>query len=605
VSEADVDRVDRATLSARGWRSTADRPYRTAFNVVEHVERGRARAAATGTPPDSLPLDLDSAAELFEELDWPAGARSAYAEAAGYYRHLVRNSPGRYEAMLGRSLGSLCRVLLALDRYDEALPVAIESRDAYRRAVDTVDYAAGSANMAQQRVGEILVRLGRHEEAVAAAAERVDEVRAWPTRGKPARLRSYHLIYALEEYADRLERVGRLAEALTATREATRRWRRKAASEPVKYAAAVDRLGKRLAAVGRHAEAAVRYGQVVDLARGLDPSNWYHRHALAAALTNHSIRLRSLGRRREAVPAAAEAVERFRELVEARRARAAADDAARTADPDWDEHWSARPARERALREDEADIRAVELTLTVALTNHAVDLHGVRRRDDAHAVLAEAVATARRLSTMDGHRAWPALARALNNLAILLGALDRPEPAVSAAAESVDRWTTLAAADPARHASGLARARNTLGAALLAVGRLDEALTASARALTQWREMAADQPARYDGELADALVDHGRVRSARGEHAEAADATAEAEARYGRLAAADPGRYAGEHARALRVFAEVRLAAGADRPAARAAAGAALAAFERLAAEQPEAYGADVVSARALRDRLR
>ena len=491
-------------------------------------------------------------------------------------------------------------MLIDLARYSTRSPVAPENS---RRTESTT---SPTNRHRRYWLVQVLTGLGRHEVACAGGRRgggRGPPVAA-PALGTP---KSVALIGALTVYAERLDRIGRLDEALTATAEYTVLWRRR--SEPIAYAAALDELGRRLAAVGRHRDAEVQYGRTLAIVRDLPPSRW-NRRALAAALTNYAIRLGTLGRHREAEVAAAEAVRTHREVVAATRAEAAENEAKRVAFRHSDEYeghidWAYDMSDAEERRQEAAEVRTTELNLCTALVNHSSDLHRLRRLDESYAAITEAVGLERaRRPEADGH-----LATALNSLSVLLTDLHRPADAVAAAEESVATYERLADAE-----DGLAMARNSLGAALLSVGRLDEALAASTAALDAYRRFASDQPARFDGRLADALGDHGRIRSARGEHADAATATAESVAIFRRLAEADPGRYDHECARALRVFAEVRLIVGADPAgadpagpdlaAARAAAGEAVDRYERLVARMPEAYGPDLERARTVRDAL-
>ena len=584
-------------LHARGWHPSGSREQRQAFNQIQQAEELRIAVDAGARPDPSLPMSLSMAAEIFQELRWPEGARAAYAEAAGYYRRLDAVDPREYGSSLAFSLRELRSVLIDLHRYVDALPVVLEELETDQR----IEPHGDGPDTARYWLVEVLTRLGRHEDAVRAAADAVAAVRQWPSRrsGTP---KSIALGAALTVYAERLDRVGRFTEALAATEEYTTLWRRRSKDDPIHYARAEDELGRRLAAVGRYRDAARHFERTVSIVRALPPSRW-NRRTLGAALTNYATRLGPLGRHREAEATGAEAVRIFREVVDARRQEAAETEAARVAFRSSDEYdghldWSydARDKEDR-LR-DAAEIRTVELHLCTAMVNHSVYLHRLRRLDEAYAAITEAIELQRdRLPEAD-----PRLASALNSLSQLLSDLDRPDEALAAAEESVARYQGQATMDEA----GLAMARNSLGVARLKVDRLDEALAVSIVALDTYRRLAADQPARFDGLLADALTDHALIRSARGEHADAATTTAESVGIFRRLAEQNPGRYEHECAHALRVFAEVLLAApDGARDEARAAAEEAVERYERLAAELPEAYGPDLAQARTVHDGLR
>lgn len=595
VAEVDIEWVSPAALRELGWRPSGSREHQTAFDLVEQIVALRAEPASA----EPLAVHLRMAGEVFTGLGWLAGARSACAEAVECYRGLAAAWPRRYGVGFADTLRQLRGLLVQQGRYADALPVAEEERTAYQRAAGTDAVKVDAARDAHWWVVELLGRLGRHDDAVIQAEALLARARYLPPNrtGTPKKV---VLGRALKDYADRLERVGRAEEALAATEEYVRLV---PDGEPIKHGSVMYLLGLRLAAVGRFAEAEQRYRQTVDIVRELDQSSWFNREPLAAALVNLATGLGALGRYREAVTVAGDAVDRYRELVCSCRAWNAAKEAARRAeaDDDVDAYYRRNKAWEHGRRSDEKWLRSAELTLCVALTNLGVDLHRVRRLDEALTAVTEAVQIARGHRATDPDTAQPQLATALNNLAILLADLGQPGKAVSAAQESVE---ILVASDRGTHEPALAMARNTLCTKLLAAQRPDEALAASVEALATYRRLAAGWPSRFDGYLADALTDHAQVRSGRGEHAQALTASAEAVARYRPLAEANPGRYAHEHALAQRVFAEVRLAGRLDLAAARSALADAVFGLSRLAADQPEAHQADLIAAQTLLDQI-
>jgi tetratricopeptide (TPR) repeat protein len=553
VSTAHVERFDRDMMRGRAVPEDLDRPdreFRAIRIQMEQVEELR----DSQNDPAGLAHCLSLVAEALGELGWHDLARLVYLEELDIYRAL----PGNHERQLGWVLTALRDTLMKLERHEEALPVADEVWQLYAKRSDA--QSRDSANAAKYWHMAILTELGRHEEAVEAAAQAVAQVRRQPakTDGQP---KVYALAYALAEYADRLSTVDRYAEALAATTEAVGLWRSLGDEEPIRLAVDIALTGRWLAQLGRFDEAYAAYAETVAVLRRNAGTGRHSRKTLAGALNNFGRQLSDLGRHDEALAAAQESVRRYREVVadewEDLRRRLA-----EPIDPTGDlDDWQLAPVRKE--RESwRSDARRLELTLCVALVNLGIRLRRVDRHDEALEANAEAVAIERRHRADEPAVAEPQLVTALNNRSILLDDLGRYPESVAVAEEAVALARKLAEADAAEYASDVAMTHNTFCAPASKLGRHDEALAASLTAVTAYRALYAAEPARYEGLLADALRDHSLVRSRRGEHAEASAAAAEAVRSYRRLAQQQPGRYADEYTLALAVAAQVDAAAG-------------------------------------------
>ncbi|MBC6458889.1 tetratricopeptide repeat protein [Actinomadura sp. HBU206391] len=459
MNEVNVERIDHQMLQ-RDVPPGLDRPGRSlrmARGHLDRVEEMRDRPPGTWSSPDDLPRSLNYVAEALEELTWHDLARLAYLEELAVYRRLEATWPGTYAVGLRRTLTALRSNLMGLGRYEEALPIAREERRLSLSLVGTETYALQLANTARYWLTEILVKLGRYDEAVESAAAAVDEIREQPAKraGTP---KGYVLAYALDDYSERLDRVGRFEDALTAAAEAVRFWRRKAEDEPVKYAGALETLGRRLACVGRYEEARAAFADVVQVLRGPADTDECLRGTLAGALNNHGNRLASLGSHREALAAGEEAVARYREVVERERADQQAMELSFD-EPDELLDYPDRAYRRYERDKAQAEVRKVELRLCIALVNLSSRLRKVGRFDEALAANAEAVEIERGHVDADAAASEPQLATALNNRSVILDDMARYEEALAAASEAVRMYRPLAEQNPGRY-SASARTRS-------------------------------------------------------------------------------------------------------------------------------------------------
>ncbi len=591
--------------------------------LLEQIEALRGQPRETRPSPDALAQALRSLGDELEKPGWYDLARLAYLEVIEDYGTDVAVD---HLDDFRRALQSLGDVLVELGCLEEALPILREVQSVSLRLAVVDASALDLANDAHTRFIGILVRLGRHDEALESAAAAISDIRQQPADG-PGRNRGFTLAYALGRYTDCLTSVGRFDEAVEAATEALTIWRDylHAGEEPawlVKnyYVKALRSLGDALAWVGRYEEAHTALTQSVEVYRqpiDADEEDLPFRH-LADTLSNVATDLGRLGRHLEALVAAEEAVSHLREIAARKtdrlqrlerlfpdeeaffdghdqpmgrelfedggliEARDLLDDEELT-EEDLDDLECDQDNYH--VNESRADVREAELSLCVSLYNLGVHLHDLNRVDEALAADSEAVEIARRHQDTAEQ-----LSLALNNKSCTLASLNRQEEALEAAREAVALCGTLAATDPETHEQRLALAQHTFCVSAVNVGRYEEALSASLQSLDIYRRLHQLDPHRLAGDLAYALADHGLVRFRRGEHAEALMATAESVEIYRRPAAQHPARYSSRYAYALLMFAEVRMATDGAHADGRAAAEEAVALYQSLAAGLPEAY---------------
>jgi tetratricopeptide (TPR) repeat protein len=134
----------------------------------------------------------------------------------------------------------------------------------------------------------------------------------------------------------------------------------------------------------------------------------------------------------------------------------------------------------RALAEARPD--AFTPNLALSLNNLTTMLRGLGRREDALAAAEEAVRLCRALAVARPDAFTPNLATSLNNLASMLSDLGRREEALAAAEEAVRLCRALAVARPDAFTPDLAMSLNTLAIRLSALGRREDALAANEEA---------------------------------------------------------------------------------------------------------------------------
>ncbi|NRQ33717.1 tetratricopeptide repeat protein [Nonomuraea sp. NN258] len=608
--------------------------------LAKQVEALREQPRETWPSPDAPAGPLRSLGAELKHPGWYDLARLAYLEAIDVYREDVATD---HLDDYRHTLWSLGRVLVELRRYEDALPILQEERLVSLRLAVVDGSALDLADDARTTSIEILVRLGRHGEALDSAAEAVREIR----QQSAGRRKDHALAYALGRFADRLAGAGRFDEAVDAAAEAEKIWRRynDADDEPdwninTQHGKALERLSEAFAQVGRYEEAYAALVERVEMRKRLvdaddDFNEEFVSRGLAITLNNVALDLGRLGRHHEARATFEEAVsldralaaraldrqhrferlfpdeEDFLDAGDEPIGRELFDDGGLSEvndlfdDEELDEEFIETIEFDDQIRDDHltdfrTKVREADLHLCVSLYNLGSCLHGLNRLEEALAADSEAAEIARRHQGADSQ-----LALALNNRACVLADLGRHEEALEAVLGAVNLLITLAATDPEAHERTLALALHTLSVSASGLNPHEEVvLTASLQCLALYRRLYRRDPHRLAGDLACALADHGLVRSRRGEHAEALAATAESVEMYRRPATRHPARYNSGHAHALLTFAEVRTAVSEAQAEGRAAAEEAVALLQSLAATVPEAYEHRLSPARSVLRRL-
>lgn len=320
--------------------------------------------------------------------------------------------------------------------------------------------------------------------------------------------------------------------------------------------------------------------------------------AVARSLDNLAIRAVNLGRRDEALFASQEAVDAYRELVEA-DPNGFLPDLASSLNirgkmlSEAGRHDEALAASQQAVWTffalAKVDPNAFRSDLALSRNNLGSDLTTLGRHDEALAVIQDAVSTYRDLAktnpdaflpflamslanqgrtlsrfgrhaealdtardAVDAYRHLakvnpdaflPDLAMSLNNLGNILSDLWRDDEALATIQEAVDAFRSLVSANPDTFLPDLAMSLNNQGRALSDLGRCDEALTAIQEAVNTYRILVKANPDATLRELARSLVNEGRALSDLDRHDESLAVTAEAVAIYRTLAKASPDAF--------------------------------------------------------------
>ncbi|MGW6932174.1 hypothetical protein ACWGE0_19115 [Lentzea sp. NPDC054927] len=504
-----IEPVRREETWHRPARSGYPDPLKMLGYTWPVVEELRRTPRENWPGPDALAEALVELAELFEECGWDDFALRTHLEVLEF-----RREAGDAEK-LRKVLTSLRDNLIRQERYEEALPVAQEELPLALRLAVPGKQSTSIANTARYWITDLLGKLGRHVESARNAGEAVAELRGQGPVEYGLR-EGYSLANALSEHAQRLVTIGEHEQAVECAAEAAAFWRQRAQDSTVRCYTVLDELSLIQLRLGRFEQARASAAEAVDVIRQrADSENeWEYRSHLAAALHNHGNRLRDLGLDEEAVRAAQESADRYRQL--------------------------AAEAEHRALA------MKMELRLALALVSLGSRLHDTGRLDESLAASDEAIALATRHADRELGR--KELARAWNNRASLLISRRAYGEAAEAAAKSIGLYQTP---------DGKAMARNTFALAAAHSGQHDAALEASLQAVAEYREWHADDPHEYAYLLADALTDHARIRLLRAERAEAEAAITEALTLNEELSAANPGRYQRELDHARSVAAEV------------------------------------------------
>ena len=267
---------------------------------------------------------------------------------------------------------------------------------------------------------------------------------------------------------------------------------------------ALEKLSDSLGQVGRYREALETAEEAVTTWRALAADNPGRQAGLANVLNQLDRSLSRVGQYRQALGTAEEAVITWRAL--------AADN-------------PAHHAHHAGLAE------ALELLGGV--------LGQVRRNSEALEAVQEAVTIWRALAADDPVAHQPGLAHALMMLGFHLERVDRYGEALEAVQEAVTIWRALAADNPVAHQVGLAHALDNLGSHLSQVDRYGEALEAVQESVAVSRALDADNPA-HQARLANALNNLGALLQCAGRYWKALEAVQESIAVSRALTADNP-----------------------------------------------------------------
>jgi len=382
------------SVDSRRYRGLVrpDKTVRWAEDELEKIERMRGRPADAWPTATALPESLDHLAELLTELGWDDLASLARREELSVYQELDAGRPGVFSGKIAHVLAALRGNLVDVERYEEALDVV----DEQLRLSGRGGSARVPAGEAQNWRTVLLARLGRHDEALESAAAAVDAIRGRHERHGDASV-DVELSHALAVYADRLDVVGRVAEAAEVTIEVAAYWREQSDST-VKFLATVDRLSERLVRSGRSEEAGVYVTEAMRKVRRRKSH-----HESAGTWHRFGVRLLSLDLPKDALAAAEKAVKLYRDLAqwtqEGHRRMEAADD--------WDDdhryaEWYLLERRREEEESSRANVRRAEQNLRDGLLTLSACLRRLGRVDEATAADAEAAALSPRTARPSG-----------------------------------------------------------------------------------------------------------------------------------------------------------------------------------------------------------
>ncbi len=371
------------------------------------------------------------------------------------------------------------------------------------------------------------------------------------------------------------------------------------AREQEERAQVLGMLGYALAALGRREEALAAAQEAADLYRELAQARpEAFLPDLAMSLNNLGAMLSDLGRREEALTATEEAVKIRRQLAQA-HPEAFLPDLAGSLN-NLGKMLSELGRREEALTATEEAVgiyrplaqvhpEAFLPDLAMSLNNLGIWLSALGRREEALTATEEAVKIRRQLAQAHPEAFLPDLARSLNNLGNILSALGRREEALKAAEEAVGIYRPLAQDNPQAFLPDLAMSLHNLGNRLSALGRREEALTATEEAVGIYRPLAQVYPEAFLPDLAMSLHNLGAMLYALGRREEALTATEEAVGIYRQLAQAHPPAFLPYLAGSLSNLGAMLSALG-RREEALKAAEEAVGIYRPLAQDNPEAF---------------
>jgi tetratricopeptide (TPR) repeat protein/nucleoside phosphorylase len=315
----------------------------------------------------------------------------------------------------------------------------------------------------------------------------------------------------------------------------------------------LNNLGNRLSELGRREEALAAAREAVEHYRELarvQPDAFLPN--LAGSLSNLGNRLSDLGRREEALAAAREAVEHYRELAQVQPdaflpglATSLTNLGARLSELGRREEALAAAREAVEIRRELVRVRpdAFLPDLAGSLNNLGNHLSELGRREEALAAAREALEIRRALVRVRPDAFLPDLAASLNNLGNRLSELGRREEALAAAREAVEIRRELARVRPDAFLPDLAGSLNNLGARLSELGRREEALAAAREAVEIRRALARVRPDAFLPGLAASLNNLGNHLSELGRQEEALEVLSQAVEMYCDLSEPLPGAF--------------------------------------------------------------
>jgi hypothetical protein len=456
----------------------------------------------------------------------------------------------------------LTRVAAALP--DRSLALAETAATVFRQLADLATASGLQRAGWLSRLGNQLMGLGRHQEALAVIEEAIGAYRKLIGDRSEERLRD--LARSLSNLSNSLSALGRRDQALTAIDEAVVLYRELLRIGQNSYltelAGSLTNQSRCLSAAGRRAEALAASEEALRVYRQLTQAQpGLHLPGLALTLSNHATRLSELSRPEEALAASSEALRIRRQLADTR--------------PD-----------------------AYLPDLARSLSNQVVFLSGLARQRDALAAAEEALRIRRGLAETQPEAYLPDVAMTLNNMSEILLELGRPQDALSATREAVDIDRQLAEVQPDAYLSQLAGSLNNMSNCLSRLGDGAEALSASREALRIRRRLAETQPDAFLPDLAMTLSNQSSLLSDLGRPDEALTASSQAVGIYQMLTQNQPAAFQAELAASLSSHSSHLSALGSQEDGI-AASEEAVNLYRQLAQAQPDAFRSKLTKAQA------
>jgi len=409
-------------------------------------------------------------------------------------------------------------------------------------------------------------------------------------------------------HSHRLAAAGRPDDALPPAAVAVEIRRRLADTDPTSHlpelAASLHNLANRQAALGRNDEALRTVTEACDSYRRAAEADVSYLLDFAGSLGSKATWLAAVGRQREAVEAARDAVTLLRWINDVDAGKHTADLAIALHSLGASLGELGEWAEARAVAE-EATVAYRQLTevrpekyrpfLAASLNNLSTFGANVGR-DDALPVAEEATSLYRRLAETNPNAYSARFAASLHTLANRLAERGMVEQALSTTQQAVTVRRQLAQALPAAHLADLAASLNNLGIYLRRSGRFPEAIEATREATRIRRTLSEFNPARLP-DLGESLHNLSTQLGDVGRYSESQTHDDEAVSIHRRLAEIDPARHMPDLGRALRLYAWSTLAAGADPSRALEALQECTGIYEVLSSQRPGAFDSDRAAA--------